>query len=224
VLRYLKNLALVVVLLFGVATSAFGLDPKATSDSPKQAAADPKQIPVPDPTSSSFSDIESSALEFVKVHHHDLVALLSLLRSMKETEYQSAIREINKVQRRLDVIENRDPDLFTIELDTWKTQSKIDFLMARAVASGKEINASDLRKLINKQIELQKKRFRHEQNVLSERQKALNENLEKLESNHEERIEQQIASLTKRVKAKIDKEKTLKAQSESKTPRDSKGK
>ncbi len=223
-LSYLKTLAFSIVSLVGLTVIALGLDPQPTNDLPKRTPPEYKLSPAPDPTSSSFTEIESSALEFVKAHHNDLVALLNLLRAMKEAEYQSAIREINKAQRRLDAIQHRDPDLFAIELDTWKTQSKIDYLMARAVASSKEINTSDLRKLINKQLELQKKRLRYERKMLSERQKTLSETIDKLDSELEARIEQQVASLSKRVKAKIDKEKALKIQSESKTPRDSKEK
>ena len=163
-------------------------------------------------------------MEFVKAHHPELVTLLQLLKSMKEAEYQAAVREISKAQKRLDLYKNRDPEQYAIELESWKTQSKIDLLMARAVASGKELNLSDLRKLINKQIDLQRKRLRHERNVLSERQKTLKESLDKLESEVDDRIEQQIVSLTKRVKAKIDKEKALRAQSEPKPSRDSKAK
>jgi hypothetical protein len=221
-----KILSSVSVTLFWLATCtlSFGLDPQPAATAPKPSVADSKPTPIPDPANASFSDIEASAVEFVRANHPELVTLLQLLKSMKEAEYEAAIREVNKVQKRLDLFKNRDKEQYVIELESWKTQSKIDLLMARAIASGKELNSTELRKLIKRQTELQQKRLRHEQNILAERQKNLKETLDKIEADAEERIEQQLATLTKCVKTKIDKEKALKAQSEPKKSRDSKAK
>jgi hypothetical protein len=212
------------VALFLSPTVAFGLDPKPVAVEPKQAVSETKPTPVPDPANVSFKDIEAPAIDFVKANHPELVTLLQLLKSMKEAEYEAAVREIYKTQKRLDLLENRDMEQHTIELELWKTQSKVDLVMARAIASKKELNANELRKLIKRQIELQQRRLRHEQKLLTARQKSLQESLEKLESEVDERVDQQLATLTKRVKTKIDKEKASKAQSESKPPRDSKAK
>ncbi len=210
--------------LIWFASFTYGLDPQPNASETKQAISEKKILSVPDQAEASFKDVETSAIDFVKAHHPELVTLLQLLKSMKETEYEAAIREINKTQKRLELFRNRDKEHYSIELETWKTQSKIDLLMARAIASGKELNASDLRKLIKRQSELQQKRLRHEQSVLADRQKNLKETLDKIEAEAEERVEQQLLLLTKRVKAKVDKEKALKAQSEPKQARDSKAK
>ncbi len=152
-----------------------------------------------------FSQLESDSIDFVKKHHPELVSLLQLLKSMKEAEYQAAIREIGKVRKRLETLEGRDHEAHTIELDAWKLQSKIDLLLARAVAQGKEVDADALRKLVKRQLDNQRRRLKHERNLLADRQKQVKESLDRLESNEEERIDQHVVSFIKRVRSKIDK-------------------
>jgi hypothetical protein len=199
-----------------VCLAFFGYPSWASADSPvakdsttsKAAASAPvpsMKTPVPDPSVTKFETIEESAIEFVTQHHSELVSLLQLLKSMKEKEYDSTIREINKVQRRLESILKRDQELFGIELDVWKTQSKIDLLLARAISQNKLPDSESLKKLVKKQSEIQRKRLRHERNGLLERQKQIKEALEKLETNEDDRVEQQVAALAKRVKSKIEK-------------------
>jgi hypothetical protein len=148
---------------------------------------------------------ESAAVEFVKQNHPELVSLLRLLKSMKQSEYDAAIREIGKVRKRLELLETRDKELHAIELESWRLQSKIDLLLARSVALNREVDAEALRRLLKRQIDIQRRRLKHERTVLVERQKQIKESLDKLESNETERVEQQIVALTKRVRGKIDK-------------------
>jgi hypothetical protein len=174
--------------------------PQKTAPKPAAEAA----IGAPDPTTSSFEERETAALAFVKAHHPELGSLLELLKAMKQSEYEQAIGEINRVQRRLESQAKRDPELYTIDLEAWKLQSKVDLLLARAVAQDKPPVADELRKLLRRQLEVQRKRLRHERNSLAERQKQIKESLDKLEAAEEDRVEQQVAALTKKVKAKVD--------------------
>ena len=114
---------------------------------------------VRDESSQSFEEQESESMEFVQSHHPELVALLQRLKSMKRDEYETAIRDIVKVRKRLETLEKRDLKLHGVELDAWKLQSKIDLLLARAVAQDKEFDPSALRTLVQKRIENQKENF-----------------------------------------------------------------
>jgi hypothetical protein len=186
----------------------------------KKIVDEAKPVLVPDPAAAEFAAIEASAIAFVNEHHRELGSLLQLLKSMKEQEYEAAIREINKNQRRLESIAKRDTEGHSIELEAWKIQSKIDLILARAVAQSRDADPDQLRKLIRKQYDIQKKRLRHERNVLSERQKTIKESLERMESQEEERIEQQLTNLSKRIRQKIDK--NAKSKSEAGVAADSK--
>ena len=160
------------------------------------------QSAVRDESSQSFDEQESESMEFVQSHHPELVALLQRLKSMKRDEYETAIRDIVKVRKRLETLEKRDLKLHGVELDAWKLQSKIDLLLARAVAQDKEFDPSALRTLVQKRIENQKERLELELANLLERQKQIKESLGRFEGHEEERISQQLSALMKRVDSK----------------------
>lgn len=150
----------------------------------------------------SFEKQESESMEFVQSHHPELVALLQRLKSMKPDEYETAIRDIVKVRKRLETLEKRDSKLHSVELDAWKLQSKIDLLLARAVAQDKEFDPSALRTLVQKRIENQKERLEAELASLLERQTQIKDSLGRLEGHEEERVSQQLSALMKRVDSK----------------------
>jgi hypothetical protein len=170
--------------------------------------------------SSDFEQIEGEAFEFVKMHHPELVSLLQLLKAMREKEYETAIRDIVRIQKRLEALENRDPDAHQIELDAWKVQSKIDLLLAKAFARDKSFNPKSLRSLLKEQIEIQKRRYENEQRNLAKRQELIADQLQKLVGHEEEKVEQQFSTLMKRVDAKVGK--PGKSKSESKPSKESK--
>ena len=157
---------------------------------------------VRDESSQSFEEQESESMDFVQSHHPELVALLQRLKSVKRDEYETAIRDIVKVRKRLETLEKRDSKLHGVELDAWKLQSKIDLLLARAVAQDKEFDSSALRTLVQKRVENQKERLELELANLLERQKQIKESLGRLDGHEEERISQQLSALMKRVDSK----------------------
>ncbi len=79
-----------------------------------------------------FEEQESRSLAFVEQHHPELVALLQLLKSMKHAEYKTAIRDIAKVRKKIEMLEKRDAPMAAVELDSWKIQSQIDLFLAKA--------------------------------------------------------------------------------------------
>jgi hypothetical protein len=157
---------------------------------------------VPEESLQSFEEQETESMMFVQSHHPELVALLQRLKSMKPDEYETAIRDIVKVRKRLETLEKRDSKLHGIELDAWKLQSKIDLLLARAVAQDKDFDPSALRTLVQKRVENQKERLELELANLLERQKQIKDSLGRLAGHEEERVSQQLSALMKRVDSK----------------------
>jgi hypothetical protein len=156
-------------------------------------------------TATSFEQSEKEAIEFVQEHHPELVSLLESLKSMREKEYQVAIREISKTKKRLDGFAKRGPEIYVIELDAWKIQSKIDLLVAKGIAREKEVNSDVMRGLLTDQVENQKKRWKNELETLAKRQKQISGLLQLTEGHEEEKIDQQLAALQSRVGSKIGK-------------------
>ena len=155
----------------------------------------------------AFDQLEFDAIAFVTEHHPELVALLQSLKSMRQKEYDTAIREIVRTKKRLDAIAKREPEVHSMELDAWKLKSKIDLLMARGIARDKSFDKASLRDLLSLQLENQKKRWKHEQSTLRKRQEQLAELLSRTEGFESEKVEQELASHLKNVDAKIGKAK-----------------
>ncbi len=163
----------------------------------------------------SFEQSEKEAIEFVKEHHPELVSLLESLKSMREKEYQMAIREISRTKKRLDGFAKRGQDIYEIELDAWKIQSKIDLLIAKGIAREKEVDKDVMRGLLKDQVENQKKRWNHELETLAKRQKQISGLLLMTEGHEDEKIDQQLAALQNRVGSKIGKSKKTKQEAKS---------
>ena len=204
-LRFLAVLA-VVVFCFG---SAPALGQKETNTGETQVQ----------PT---FEQLETDAISFVQEHHPELVSLLQSLKAMRKKEYEMAIREIVRTRKRLESLAKREAETHAMELDAWKLQSKIDLLIARGIARDKAFDISVLRELVKLQVENQKKRWKHEQTMLVKRQEQLDQLLVRTEGHEEEKVDQQLSILLKRVDSKIGK--TKKPKQEAKTIIESKDK
>ena len=170
----------------------------------------------------TFEQLESDAIAFVKEHHPELVALLQSLKSMRQKEYDMAIREIVRTKKRLEALAKKEIDLHGMELDAWKLKSKIDLLMARGIAQDKSFDKNALRELLSQQLENQKKRWKREQNSLAKRQELLAELLARTEGFENEKVEQQLSAHLKSVDAKMGK--TKKSKQDAKITKEDKNK
>jgi len=149
-----------------------------------------------------FEVLEEDSIAFVKEHHPELVSLLQTLKPMSQKEYQTAIRDIAKTRKRLEMLLKREVESHSLELESWKLQSKIDLLLAKGVAGDKSFDKEGLRSLLKNQVENQKKRWKLEQASLLKREQQLSDLLSKTEGHEQERIEQQLTTLMKRMENK----------------------
>ena len=170
----------------------------------------------------TFEQVESDAIAFVKEHHPELVALLQSLKSMRQKEYDMAIREIVRTKKRLEALAKKEIDLHGMELDAWKLKSKIDLLMARGIAQDKSFDKNALRELLSQQLENQKKRWKREQTTLAKHQEQLTELLARTEGFENEKVEQQLSAHLKSVDAKMGK--TKKSKQDAKITKEDKNK
>jgi hypothetical protein len=153
---------------------------------------------------------EADALAFVQEHHPELASVLQSLKSMRQKEYEMAIREIVRTKKRLETLIKREGDLYALELDAWKLKSKIDLMIAKAIARDKAFDKVVLRELLSQQVDNQKKRWKHEQSTLAKRQEQLAEQLQRTEGHEDERVDQQLSVHLKNIDSKISKAKTPK--------------
>jgi hypothetical protein len=153
-------------------------------------------------------EAEATVLPFVEEHHSQLLSVLTALKQSNPKEYEAAIADILKTLRRLSQLEKRNKTLYDVDLDAWKTQSRIDLMMARAIAKEHSLDEAALRSLVAQRRAIQVKRLKVELEQLDDRKKQLQDSLVRLEDNEKERMDQQVLGMLKRIDSKKPKKKS----------------
>lgn len=143
---------------------------------------------------------EQLATTFIKSHHPELGTLLEVLKTTDRPKYDSAIKDVSKVIKRLEGARKRDEKLYELEIAGWKIQSKIDLLLAKGMAKDKSFKESDLKQLVENRIDNQIQRTNREIELIDQRKASLAETLNKLNNNRQTQIEKQLANILKRLK------------------------
>lgn len=172
----------------------------------KVSAADVATQPV-NVSEGQLQESEATVLPFVEEHHSQLLSVLTALKQSNPKEYEAAIADINKTLRRLSQLEKRNKALYEVDLEAWKTQSRIDLMMARAIAKEHSLDEAALRSLVAQRRAIQVKRLKIELEQLEDRKKQLQESLVRLEDSEKERVDQQVSGMLKRIDSKKTKKK-----------------
>jgi hypothetical protein len=143
---------------------------------------------------------ELLAIAFIKSHHPELAMLLEVLKTTDLTKYNSAIKDVAKVIKRLEGARKRDEKLYELEVAGWKIQSKIDLLLAKGMAKDKSFNESDLKQLVENRIDNQIQRSNREIELIDQRKASLVDTVNKLSSNRQSQVDKQHANMLKRLK------------------------
>lgn len=143
---------------------------------------------------------EQTAVAFIKQHHAELDTLLDILKTTDRSKYNSAIKDVTKVLKRLEGVQKRDEKLYTLEIEGWRIQSKIDLLLAKGMAKDKSFNESDLKQLLDKRIDNQIQRTNREIELIEQRKASLMESIAKLTNNRQSQVDKQYANMLKRLK------------------------
>ncbi len=115
-------------------------------------------------------------------------------------QVQLAIKDVTKVLKRLEGVQKRDEKLYTLEIEGWRIQSKIDLLLAKGMAKDKSFNESDLKQLLDKRIDNQIQRTNREIELIEQRKASLMESIAKLTNNRQSQVDKQYANMLKRLK------------------------
>jgi len=151
---------------------------------------------------------ESAVMTFVERNHPALKDVLASLKSNRPKEYEKAIRDIYQTSERLANIKERDPKLYDLELKNWTLRSQIQLLTAQMVMVGTDEIRAQLRKLLNEQMDVRAEMLRLEQQRAQERLTRIDDELSKIGSDREKRVEKQLDLLMRsaqqsRPKAKV---------------------
>ena len=164
--------------------------PPKPADPPK--AAKPAQPPL-------TPEREAAAITFVRQHHAELVDLLNQLKETKPAEYQSAIRELFQTSERLAQLREQDPQRYELELDAWKTKSRIQLLAARSTMSGDHSLEDQLRSALNEQADIRLRLMKLERDRVSDRLSKLDKGIDQYQQNETTQVQRQFDALMKRI-------------------------
>jgi hypothetical protein len=143
---------------------------------------------------------ERAALDFVEQHHKELSGLLGHLKSAEPKKYQQAIAELYRTRERLEGFEKRDPERFELELELWKTKSRIQVLAARMTMSMEPELEADLLKLFKQQSELQIRQLEHEQQAVTNRLAKIESHLSAKKAAIEQEPERRLKQLLQTIR------------------------
>ncbi|QDS86238.1 hypothetical protein EC9_03980 [Rosistilla ulvae] len=123
---------------------------------------------------------ERRVLELVKSHLPELESVLASLKKHSAKEYQKAISDLTRTARRLEQLQQRDPDGFELELAFLQWQTRVDIALAQLQVRDNKKTREQLRKALASREQAKVSRARHEQTRLTERISRMQTQLQRL--------------------------------------------
>ncbi|QDV66568.1 hypothetical protein Poly24_02550 [Rosistilla carotiformis] len=123
---------------------------------------------------------ERRVTEFVKSHLPELESVLASLKKHSAKEYQKAIGDLARTSRRLEQLQQRDPDGFELELTFLQWQTRVDIALAQLQVRDNEKTRAQLRKAIASREQAKVARAQHEKARLTERIARMQTQLQRL--------------------------------------------
>jgi hypothetical protein len=169
------------------------------ADAPPSKPADPPKAVKPAQQPPLTPEREAAAITFVRQHHAELVDLLNQLKETKPAEYQAAIRELFQTSERLAQLREQDPQRYELELDVWKTKSRIQLLAARSTMSGDHSLEDQLRSVLKEQADIRLRLMKLERDRVADRLSKLDKGIEQYQQNETSQVQRQFDALMKRI-------------------------
>jgi chromosome segregation ATPase len=193
--------------LLALAAATLGAIGSVTVSQDKAAAqaAAPAQAK-PGKSSANGAEIdanrEGELLAFVQAHHPELGELLRQLKPMKVSEYQTALRALDRDVRRLDQLRKKSPTRYEPELSVWASRSRVRLLAARlSMEQDEELRQqlrSELRELRRRELgvlQLEIETVRQNLEKQQRRLEQLERQSEELQGEDEEWVERKLSAL-----------------------------
>jgi len=139
---------------------------------------------------------EAAAIQFIEQHQPELVRLLNHLRKSDPRQYQRAVRELMRTVERLNQTKQRDPQRYELELQLWKTRSRIDLLAAQWQMHPSDELRERLRAAVAQQLSQQRRLLTIERERLAQRQEKIDAQLQTLGTQPDAEIDRRVRNLT----------------------------
>jgi hypothetical protein len=160
------------------------------------------QNPLPGSKKAARQDVSdsdsTSVLQFANEHHPELARLLEQLGKSRPGEFARAERELSQQIKALERVQERNPEKYQVQLETWKRDSQIRVLMARWFRSQDPELEKEVRELLTARREARLAQLRSEQKRLAEQLKKVEEQLAVVSQPIEPEIEKEWEQLSKK--------------------------
>ena len=183
------------VLLIGLGSASFAqADEKAKA--PATSAVD------------GNADEEAAALKFAKEHHPELAKLLGPMKSTRPKEYQKAVRELYRTADRLTRMETRAPERYAIEIEIWKTESRLRLIAVRTAMVDDDERREQIEKLVTDRNALKIKLYEFERDEAKSRISQLDKQIEMLKTQESNAVRKEVDRLVNSAKSSASRVKT----------------
>jgi hypothetical protein len=121
-----------------------------------------KQGEAKDALPSYSAEREAAALTFVRQNHPELASLLTAMSKKNPKQYQNAVRDLYKTSERITNLRAKDARRADLELDVWKSQSRIDLLVARLRTADSPKLREELRDAVSRKVDATTQRLEYD--------------------------------------------------------------
>lgn len=162
------------------------------ADGPKAVKA------VVDPAGVVGADKEKAALTFATEHHAELADLLRNLKRSNRGAYDKGVHQLYRDSERLARTRTNNPARYDLEVELWKTESRIRLTAARTMMDeSRESLKKDLRDLIAHREEVKLRILKHARERTSLQLSKIDADIASAETGREARIDKELESLLK---------------------------
>lgn len=194
--------------LFGILLISSGLvSAEEAPTPPKTVSAAPAESPVDRRSHKRKGkevthEQEELILKFVAEHHSELATLLQTLREKDSQQFQIALHDLRATTERITRLQSKNPKRYEAELESWKVQSRIRLLRARGALQPEGVPESDLRTLLDREIEARLRLLKLERDEHAARLASLNEEIRLTEENRAQDVDHELKRALRKSKAR----------------------
>jgi len=141
---------------------------------------------------------EAAANTFVKQHHPSLALLLVELKKTNSREYQRAMRDLFRTSERLANMRDIDMERYDLEISLWKTQSRVQLLVARlrmSPAGSHDALRAELAAELKRQSEVRVAILKRERAKIVQRLNKVDEQINSYTSGRDDFVQKQLRLL-----------------------------
>ena len=161
----------------------------------------------------SVADKEKAALAFAADHHSELADLLKNLKRSNREAYEKGIHQLYRDSERLARTRANNPARYDLEIELWKTESRIRLTAARTMMDeSRESLKKELRQLIAHREEVKLRILKYSRERTSAQLAKIDSEIASAETGREARIDKELESLLKSPKKRDVKSATKKAE------------